>query len=72
MVGTVVESRAIPWQLTSAGTNITIGKIPCHTYNHTPRAADEKLDGRAVLHFKGKARKFMQGYAEKLGIGWFQ
>jgi hypothetical protein len=69
-VGTAIEERRIPWLLTSPGRALAVGKIPCELYNYTPSKADEDIGQRYALHFKGKSRGLMEGYARNLGLGW--
>ncbi len=68
--GIAYSSRKIPWKLTSLGREITVAKYPCTEYNYTPQKADEDVSGKYVLHFKGKKRHLMAGYAKSLGLGW--
>jgi len=70
-VGVEVGEREIPWSLHQPGTRVVIGKIPCERFNYTPQSADEDIDSRYALHFKGKKRDLMKGYAERLGLGWY-
>lgn len=69
--GIDIASRQIPWSLHQDGTNIMVGKVPCEIYNYTPQAPDEDVSKRVALHFKGKKRDLMAGYAKKLGLGWY-
>lgn len=70
-VGTRVDTRRIPWMLTSAGNEVRIAKLPCARYNYTPAMVGERLHGtRSLLHFKGRARGLMESYAKRLGFGW--
>lgn len=65
-----IVTRRIPWSLVSQGSELTVAKIPCETFNFTPQQAGEDVSGKAVLHFKGKSRALMEGYAKELGLGW--
>lgn len=67
--GSEIVARTIPWKLTRHGKKLTVGKIPCETFNYTPQQPDEDVSGKYVLHFKGAKRALMSVYAEKLGIG---
>lgn len=71
VVGTSVGVRQIPWLLHEPSTFLSVGKIPCELYNYTPQAVGEDVGKRYALHFKGKARGLMKGYAEQLGLGWW-
>lgn len=70
-VGVQIDVRRIPWQLAKPSTFISIGKIPCDIYNHTPRVAHNEVKDQHALHFKGKSRGLMEGYAKALGLGWY-
>lgn len=69
--GTESAFRTIPWKLTKHGKSLTVGKIPCETFNYTPQKPDEDVSGKHLLHFKGGKRALMGVYAEKLGLGWY-
>lgn len=56
-VGTTVEVGAIDFRI-----------LPCSTFNHTPRSADECVANRVVLHFKGQFKQLMTDYAETLKV----
>jgi hypothetical protein len=72
ILGTQIDMRRIPWQLASPSTALSVGKIPCELYNYTPAVADSKLTEVVhALHFKGKSRHLMEGYAKALGLGWY-
>lgn len=68
--GIDVVSRRIPWRLTQFGKVITVGKLPCETYNYTPQKLDEDVSGKYVLHFKGKRRPLMPYYADRFDLPW--
>jgi hypothetical protein len=70
-VGVQIDSRRIPWLLHEPSTLLTVGKIPCEFYNYTPQSVDEDVSQRSVLHFKGGKRGLMEGFAKKLGLGWY-
>jgi hypothetical protein len=59
---------AIPWLYHAHGEPITILKLPCSTWNYSPPEPDEDLKGKGILHFKGKHRPLLEGYARALGI----
>jgi hypothetical protein len=69
--GVQIDSRRIPWLLHEPSTLLTVGKIPCEFYNYTPQAADEDVSTRSALHFKGGKRSLMEGFAKRLGLGWY-
>jgi hypothetical protein len=68
--GSALEVRRLPWRLTALGKGVTIGKLPCSTYNFTPQRAGEDVSDKCVLHFKGRKRGLMAGYARALDLPW--
>jgi hypothetical protein len=64
--GTAHERRRIPWALTTPGNEISITKLPGEIWNYTPRAPDEDVSGKGILHFKGGSRPLMEVYAKRL------
>lgn len=66
-----IDTRYVQWKVHEPTTPISVGKIPCDIYNHTPQEADECVDGKFVLHFKGKRRGLMQGYAIRHAFPWY-
>jgi hypothetical protein len=68
--GIRVDTKRIPWSLTSKGRQITVGKIPCSTYNFTPESIDEDITQKAALHFKGHSRELMGDFAKRLELPW--
>ncbi len=57
------------WTLSERGSEpIQIQKLPCESFNYTPKTADEDVKSRFVLHFKGKSRPLMEAYAQRLGV----
>ncbi len=70
-VGVEVGEREISWSLHQPGSRVVIGKIPCARFNYTPQGPNEIIDDVFALHFKGKKRELMKGYAERLGLGWY-
>jgi hypothetical protein len=68
--GSELAIRKLPWRLTSLGKPIGIGKLPCEVYNYTPQKAGEDVTDKCVLHFKGRKRGLMEGYARAMGLPW--
>ncbi len=69
--GETDEMRQIPWTLTSYGDEVRVRKLEGVRYNYTPQVAAERIHGlRSVLHFKGRKRRLMKTYAERLSIPW--
>lgn len=60
--------RHIPWSLTEGGKVVSIDRLPCEGFNYTPKSADDDVSFKTALHFKGKARGLMQGFAERMGV----
>jgi hypothetical protein len=69
--GMRIDTRRIPWMLTSHGNAIRIAKLPGERYNYTPAKVGERLHGvRSILHFKGGSRALMESYARRLDLTW--
>lgn len=68
--GSAMVVRRIPWGLTSHGRQLTVGMLPCTTYNYTPQRPGEDVSEKYALHFKGKRRPLMATYAKALGLPW--
>lgn len=60
--------RHIPWSLTEGGRVVSIDRLACDGYNYTPKSAEDDVSFKTALHFKGHARKLMQGFAESMGV----
>lgn len=57
---------AVPicWSLEDEGmTLLRVRRLPCDTHNYTPERADEAVEGKVVLHFKGGRKDMMERYA---------
>lgn len=69
--GMRIDTRRIPWTLTSHGNALRIAKLPGERFNYTPQKVGERLHGlRSLLHFKGRARGLMESYAKRLELTW--
>lgn len=68
--GCVAHMREIPWGLRHNGKPVLIGKLPCESYNYTPQKANEDVQFKHALHFKGRKRHLMKLYAKQLGLNW--
>jgi hypothetical protein len=42
---------------------VSITLFPCEEWNYTPYDADENLDGKGILHFKGQMKEAMRDFA---------
>jgi hypothetical protein len=67
-IQSVTIHRHIPWSLTEGGRIVEITRLACDGYNYTPKSADDDVSFKTALHFKGHARKLMQGFAEAMGV----
>jgi hypothetical protein len=65
-----VDTKRIPWTLTSKGRQLRIAKIPCDTYNYTPESITEDVSEKAALHFKGHSRELMGDFAARFELPW--
>lgn len=57
------ERVRIPWTIDDAtGTELSIARLPCNTWNYTPEAANEDVSDKGILHFKGGRKDMMEAY----------
>lgn len=40
-------------------------KLDCDNFNHKPRSAEEDVSGRYAVHYRGKARKYLDAIIDK-------
>jgi hypothetical protein len=66
------EMRKIPWKMTQPGPEIMVCKIPGLIWNFTPNTENDDISGKGAVHFKGHTRKWMKGYAERMGLEWME
>jgi hypothetical protein len=67
--GTIDIVRArLRWGPARPGNCIAVRRLPCSTWNYTPRSIDEDVAGKVVLHFKGDRKALMREWATKLGL----
>lgn len=51
-----------------AKTGLKVLPLDYDTYCWTPEGSNQRLDGVKIAHFRGKRKRFMKDYAERMGL----